>query len=211
MILQIIIFGIFIAIASKEFIFINEEVLVILSFLLFLTGAFTFGSETLASSLDSTSEELKSKLENLSKAQIHALESSKKTRQEALRVSEKLIPTYASIIGFLGYIDEISEAAVQEIEKQKMDLKVKQILQQEIEVESDIMFNKAEVFFVKYLRADSIEGEFAQETKLADRQQAIFLNHISNFMSSLVEDKNWEIYFTILGYLNMQTYPNLVK
>lgn len=211
MILQILIFGILIAVASKELIFVNEEVLVILSFLLFLTGAFTFGSESLASSLDATSEELKNKLESLSKAQIQALENSKKTRQESLRVREKLVPTYASIIGFLGHIDEIIEAAILEMEKQKMDLKIKQIIQQELEVEADIMFNKAEFFFAKYLRADSIEGEFEQRTQLADRSQAILLNNIGKFMSNIVEDKNWEIYFTILGYLNMQAYPNLIK
>lgn len=211
MILQFLLAVIIVAIASKELIFVNEEVLVILSFLLFLTGAFSFGSATLAESLDSTAEELKLKLEELSKAQVNALKQSKKTREEALKVTEKLVPTYASILGLLGTIDEVSEEFLIEVEKQKMDLKIKSLLQQEIEVESDIVFNKAEVFFAKYLRADSVEGEFVQETKFSDSKQSIYLNNIARFSSNLVEDKNWEIYFTVLGYLNLQVFPQLVK
>lgn len=57
-----VIFFLIITILSKEALFVNEEILVILSFLLFLTGFFNFVGESLGKSLDEQSDEILSKL-----------------------------------------------------------------------------------------------------------------------------------------------------
>lgn len=188
MTVAIVVFFLIITIISKEIIFVNEEVLVILSFLLFLTGAFLFAGESLSSTLDATSSEWKTKLEELSKAQINALEKAKKIREEALKVNEKVTPLYASILSLLGKVDSLSEALLEEAEKQKIELKLKQLLLEEIEIEASLVSRKAEVFFTKYIKADAVEGEFAQEIKLAEAEQSKFLTDIINISSNVLED-----------------------
>lgn len=188
MTVPIVIFFLLITIISKEIIFVNEEVLVILSFLLFLTGAFLFAGESLSSTLDATSSDWKNKLEELSKAQINALEKAKKIREEALKVNEKVTPLYASILALLGKVDSLSEALLEEAEKQKLELKLKQLLLEEVEIESALVSRKAEVFFTKYIKADAVEGEFTQEIKLADVEASKFLTDIINISSNVLED-----------------------
>jgi len=143
---------IFLLIVSKEFVFINEEILVICSFLLFLTAFFNFVGEGLGKSLDQQADELVSKINQLNKLQLKTLENSKIIVDKITTIDKKIIPSFSYVIERIELVKTQFDANVSEYIKNKYTAKLNNLLALEIDTLLEVNLQKAdELLLVIYL------------------------------------------------------------
>lgn len=141
-----------ISILSKEILFINEEILVIISFLLFVTIFFNYVGEIVGQSLDEQSEEYKKKLKEVYIAQLSSLEKTKLLLDNNSRIKTKVVPVYAYLINSILNTEKKVANLSSEIFKASLENKLFKLYSLKEEAKKHLLEAKKHSFNKKYVR-----------------------------------------------------------
>jgi len=186
--------GIVLALISKEILFINEELLVIFSFLLFLVLSFRFVGKIIAKMLDDRAEDLLLKLDKLFKLQVDALLSLKRSYMMLDEVSARILPLIGMSLASLTNIEDDLNKAVSDA----LEVICSRIL-------VDVLFSEIDLF--KEIYEHIIEEVLSQYVAISLLQESNDLEFQTGFDSamSVQEDKllvSSQSYFLMIILLN---------
>lgn len=200
---------VFLLILSKEFVFVNEEILVICSFLLFLTAFFNFVGEGLGKSLDQQSEELITRINQLNSLQLKSLDNTKLIVNKITTIDKKIIPSFSYVVDRLELIKAKYDHNVSEYIKNKYTAKLNTLLVLEVDTALDTNLQKAEELFTRYLLSPSTSQLF-ETPPMSIKDGAISkllkqLSFVQNVSPELVS------YFAVVSFINSSVAKDLIK
>lgn len=122
------IFGIVLFILNYEYFYINAEGIFILSFLLFTSAFYFFAGDMIGDLLDTTSLEISKKIKEVSLLQKQSLQETKKTLNSLKTLQVKIIPLFIFTISTMEHRENLLIRLQQNIYKNFLERKLKEIL-----------------------------------------------------------------------------------
>jgi len=142
---------------AKEYVFINEEALAVLSFLIFLVSIFLFTRTYFAAAVDEMSAEIKTGFVGVYTTQATALEKAKTAYETSLYYAPALVEVLAYTLLILETAAEsLGSDAVLAADK-RMDFKLRSLVALYAELETTRDLQVADAFIMEYLTSEDIE------------------------------------------------------
>jgi len=196
-------------ILSKELVFVNEEILVICSFLLFLTAFFNFAGESLGKSLDQQSDELVARINQLNSLQLKSLENSKIIVEKITTIDKKIIPSFSYVIDRVELIKNKFDNNVAEYIKNKYTAKLNTLLSFEIDTSLEVNLQRAEELFTRYLLSPSTSQLFETPPMSIKDNGVSKLQKTLGFVQNTSSDA--ASYLLVVSFLNTLVAKEIIK
>lgn len=196
-------------ILSKELVFVNEEILVICSFLLFLTAFFNFAGESLGKSLDQQSDELVARINQLNSLQLKSLENAKTIVEKITTIDKKIIPSFSYVIDRVELIKNKFDNNVVEYIKNKYTVKLNTLLSFEIDTSLEVNLQRAEELFTRYLLSPSTSQLFETPPMSIKDNGVSKLQKTLGFVQNTSSDA--ASYLLVVSFLNTLVAKEIIK